>query len=559
MLTPLEMSISGGILIAVVVIIRALSINRLPKKAFLVLWAVALARLLIPVAIKSPVSFYSAAAQLGVTVDRPGVLTGQVAESAAATAPIPVTLLVWAAVAAVLALLFLVLHLRSRRQYAQSLPVEHAFVTDWLETHYLRRPVRVRYSDRVDAPFTYGILWPVIILPKSLDWTDETRLGFILAHEQAHIRRFDALIKWILAATLCIHWFNPLVWVMYILASRDLELSCDETVVRMYGVSARASYALTLVGMAEKRTHFAPLTSSFSKNAMQERIAAIMKSKKTTVVGIIVALLVVAAVTTVFATAPTQKTSPATAVSSQGGAVIEDKRTTARGTNVIGVEASTAVSDYVYAAESGGTAIWHDGEYPSTYTKEQYNLIAALKTAGYENQSIAEFNRTLNAKFSDGNEDFFEAYDMVLSTLPQDDALAPFVLNTIRASQEEYGARMQEVYSGKRVDPSFRGSASHSKHADVFGDSVEVAYGSADYTFTYRILDQDKLTVGQRDQFLQSMLSGVQAWLEKQDMGKDADMVALKTELDRLGKASTTATIEYTGCEIDYYESYAES
>ncbi|MFQ7454207.1 MAG: M56 family metallopeptidase [Flavonifractor plautii] len=84
------------------------------------------------------------------------------------------------------------------------------------------------------------MLRPVILLPKTLDRSDVSRLAFVLTHEMAHIRRFDALSKLLLAAAACLHWFNPLVWVMLVLANRDLELSCDAAVVRLYGAEARA-------------------------------------------------------------------------------------------------------------------------------------------------------------------------------------------------------------------------------------------------------------------------------------------------------------------------------
>ena len=87
----------------------------------------------------------------------------------------------------------------------------------------------------ISSPLTYGILHPVILLPKKLDRNDQAALKYVLTHEYVHIRRFDAITKILFAAVLCIHWFNPLVWVMYVLANRDIELSCDAWVIRMMG------------------------------------------------------------------------------------------------------------------------------------------------------------------------------------------------------------------------------------------------------------------------------------------------------------------------------------
>ena len=117
-----------------------------------------------------------------------------------------------------------------------------------------------------------------------------------------HIRRFDSITKLVLIATLCVHWFNPLVWVMYILVNRDIELSCDEAVVHLFGENTRAAYARTLISMEETRSCFAPLCSNFSKNAIEERITAIMKIKKASIFSLVLALALVCGVTTAFAT-----------------------------------------------------------------------------------------------------------------------------------------------------------------------------------------------------------------------------------------------------------------
>ena len=90
---------------------------------------------------------------------------------------------------------------------------------------------------------------------------------------------------------MCVHWFNPLVWVMLVLLSRDLELSCDEMVLRHFGWTERASYAHSLIDMAERGRPFSFMHSYFSKNAAEERIIAIMKYKKTSLLAVVLALV----------------------------------------------------------------------------------------------------------------------------------------------------------------------------------------------------------------------------------------------------------------------------
>lgn len=139
-------------------------------------------------------------------------------------------------------------------------------------------------------------------MPKTADWTDKETLDYVLGHEYEHIRRFDAVTKLVLTSALCVHWFNPMVWIMYILANRDIELSCDEAVIRRFGERTKSAYAMTLIRMEETRSGLSPLCNNFSKNAIEERIVAIMKTKKTSLVALIVAIGLIAGVTTTFAT-----------------------------------------------------------------------------------------------------------------------------------------------------------------------------------------------------------------------------------------------------------------
>ena len=185
------------------------------------------------------------------------------------------------------------------------------FIRKWQKSTPLRRKVHIRQSDAIWTPLTYGIWHPVVLLPKYIDDTDTERLEFILAHEYTHIKRFDTLKKWLLAACLCIHWFNPVVWVMYILANRDIELSCDETVVRTFGVKMKSAYAMALVRMEEKKGGLSGLASHFAKNPIEERIVSIMKTKKITLSTVLLAMAIVTGTVTVFATSARDRTEAA--------------------------------------------------------------------------------------------------------------------------------------------------------------------------------------------------------------------------------------------------------
>ena len=320
----LQMSLAGGVMILVITVIRALAIERLPKKTFLALWAAALARLLAPVSLPSALSIYSllarrapAAAEWTAVPALPALPaeTGAAAAAAAqqtASAPAaqpPVWTIVWAVGAAVCAVVFAIAYGRCSREFRASFPVENDVTRRWLQSHPLRRTIAIRQSGRISSPLTFGVLRPVILVPKKTDWTDETALRYVLEHEFVHIQRFDVLSKLLLIAAVCVHWFNPLVWVMYVLANRDLELSCDETVLRRFGGDVRAAYARVLIRMEAARGGFAPLCNHFGKNAIEERITAIMKTKRITIVSLGLAALLVAGTVTVFATSAKSGTS----------------------------------------------------------------------------------------------------------------------------------------------------------------------------------------------------------------------------------------------------------
>ncbi len=321
-----QMSVAGGVLILFIVVIRAVAIHRLPKTTFFVLWLIAALRLPLPLSIPLPgglpvnvASISDAvqdfAAQNFVQGNEEGSSSTQAPPSFApdvepgeqfqATAQeierVPVFVVVWLAGSLLLAAYFTISYLRSLQKFRMSLPDNTPYVQRWLSEHRITRPLEVRSSDLISSPLTYGILRPVILLPKKFDRSDETALQYVLAHEYIHIRRFDAITKILFAATLCVHWFNPLVWVMYVLANRDVELSCDGCVLRMLGEKEKSAYARALIRMEERKSGMSALYSHFSKNAITERIEAIMKFKKTSIAACALALVVTVGATTAFA------------------------------------------------------------------------------------------------------------------------------------------------------------------------------------------------------------------------------------------------------------------
>lgn len=328
----LKMSLSAAVLILVIAAVRMPALHRLPKKTFLVLWLIPLYRLLIPFYIplqlnltrgSNAIKNVLAEASLPMALPNTAGISGQWAAPGIISPPLaemvpvglaPVTVL-WLLGAAACALFILISHFRGLREYKTALPVDHELITKWLHEHPIRRKLQILQSDKLSAPLTYGIWKPVILLPKTTDWTNEPRLRYILTHEYVHIRRFDVLFKWLLAAALCLHWFNPLVWMMYMLANRDIELSCDEAVVQSLGETIKSAYALTLIALEEHKSSLLPLCSYSSKNILEERIISIMKIKKTTLTGLLLSALLVISLTAAGCSSITVKGNPLVPVS----------------------------------------------------------------------------------------------------------------------------------------------------------------------------------------------------------------------------------------------------
>ena len=132
-------------------------------------------------------------------------------------------------------------------------------------------------ADDVASPFVMGLFRPVIYLPGSLDTAERK---YIIAHERHHIRRGDHIFKALGFLALTIHWFNPLVWIAFILASRDMEMSCDEAVIRKLGENVRADYSASLLNLATGHRLFTGTPLAFGEGDPTGRVRNLAKWKK---------------------------------------------------------------------------------------------------------------------------------------------------------------------------------------------------------------------------------------------------------------------------------------
>lgn len=321
-----QMSVAAGVLILGIVLFRSLFMHRLSKKIMILLWEIAILRLLIPFSVELPLPWpFAEIRSLIVSEEEYSADTGIftedisedtvlfVSETAVFDKGVGIDLrtivtVIYLAGAAILLAGSLFLYVRDSRLFREGLPMpeqerKRMIAKAMIKEKDLKRLKKVKFqiSDRTATPVTYGLLRPAVVFPKGVYLKNEKEVNFCLQHELIHIRNYDNLKKLTAHLALCIHWFNPLVWVMYFLFNRDMELLCDETVVRQNGGN-RQDYALTLLSLAECRSMGFQTGLGFGKNAVKERIVAVMTFKKTTFIGLLAAIIAITSALTVFIT-----------------------------------------------------------------------------------------------------------------------------------------------------------------------------------------------------------------------------------------------------------------
>lgn len=169
----------------------------------------------------------------------------------------------------------------------------------------LKGAVRLReniyLSDYVPTPFVIGVIRPRIYLPSSLQ---EKEMDYIILHERTHIRRGDHIIRMLSFFTLTVYWFHPLIWAAYYLSGKDMEMSCDEAVMRKTGQDIRADYSTSLLNLATGRFFSGGTPLAFGEGDTRTRIKNVMLWRRPKPVAVGIALAAVAAAAVVLGTDP---------------------------------------------------------------------------------------------------------------------------------------------------------------------------------------------------------------------------------------------------------------
>ena len=308
-LSIINMSISASYIVLAVFLLRLL-LKKAPKWIAVVLWGVVAIRLICPISLESIFSLIPSAETVSpdiMTEQIPTINTGipiinstlnpVIGESftpipGASSNPlqiwIPILASVWLAGVAVLFAYMLISYIRVKRK---------------IGTAVLLRD-NIWQSENVVSPFVLGLIKPKIFLPFSMRQQD---MDYVLAHEQAHIRRKDHLWKPVGFLLLTLHWFNPLMWLGYILLCRDIELACDEKVIKELDHNARADYSQALLTCSVNRRMIAACPLAFGEVGVKERVKSVLNYKKPAFWIIIVAVVTCVAVAVCFLTNPPQK------------------------------------------------------------------------------------------------------------------------------------------------------------------------------------------------------------------------------------------------------------
>lgn len=300
----LDMGVSASWLILAVIAARFLLRNA-PKSVRCILWALVALRLTCPVTIPSPFSLAPQAPAVeqiltareipiptpvsgnrnNTTLNNISVETPKPESASASLRLTEIFSAVWLAGLSAMLLYALAGFLRLRRTVFASLSIGGNL---WI-------------CDDIPAPFILGILRPRVYLPSNLD---EAQARYVIAHENAHLRHFDHFWKPLGYGLLSVYWFHPLVWAAYVLFCRDLELACDERVVREMKLSERAAYSQALLDCSRERGSVAACPLAFGETGVKTRVKAVLNYRKPAFWIVIVSVIVCAVVAACFLTSP---------------------------------------------------------------------------------------------------------------------------------------------------------------------------------------------------------------------------------------------------------------
>ena len=279
--------LQSSLLIIIAFAARALFCRRITHGVFRLVWLAVAARMLVPVPLSTPSGLPSFASWLASSGFASFALAGGGSDSVVPTSQgaaasvgdgdaAGILFAVWLSGAAVCAAFFTVRYLCALGRTVPLGEADDRAVLRWLGEVRLRRRVRAAWSD-VGTPAVRGVFRPVVLLPMWFPLLDEGSKLTALEHELVHIRRFDTAAKALLLCAACVQWFNPLAWAVVSIGFCDIELACDEAVLRGAPPKGRSAYARLLVDVADLRQGSLTSLSGGGYASLRKRIFAAMR------------------------------------------------------------------------------------------------------------------------------------------------------------------------------------------------------------------------------------------------------------------------------------------
>lgn len=311
-LNILNMSIAASWLILAVVLLRFV-LKKAPKWIAVLLWGIVALRLAVPFSFESALSLIPSAETFNahnIQYGTPAISSGIPAVNNAVNpvlgetfAPNPgasvnplyvwtfIVSVIWLIGIAAMLLYAVTSYVRVHRSVAERAPYEG----------------NIFLCDHVKSPFILGLVRPKIYLPSSMD---EAAMGPVIDHEKAHLARHDHWWKPLGFLILTAHWFNPLCWIAYVLLCRDIELACDEKVIRQMDLDGKKQYSAALLECSTGRRLVTVCPLAFGEVGVKERVKNVLNYKKPAFWLIVVAVVACGVVAVIFATNPVKKQPP---------------------------------------------------------------------------------------------------------------------------------------------------------------------------------------------------------------------------------------------------------
>lgn len=293
----LEMSVSAAMMISVILLIQAMGKKYISKSVIMRLWNLVLIRALLPfqIPIGDILAFRREYVSLQVSKmpgeipEIPGELGGlrgitqQTMQEAINTDMISklevYAVQIWLIGMICISAYMIWIYIREHRELKKCIPTQNETAERLIRNQSLYRRIRLYESRTFGTPVTYGVLRPKIVLPENLSAVSRVDMRNMTAHELVHIQRYDVAKRFFMTAALCIHWFNPLIWVMYHRYGADQEMACDEKVLKdMTGEGAK-NYVYTMIKMASGRKMLWSTSGFVGKSAEKKRILAAMNQR----------------------------------------------------------------------------------------------------------------------------------------------------------------------------------------------------------------------------------------------------------------------------------------